>query len=340
MSFDFSAVFSSAPFVIAAVLAVQWVVDTVFPFDAGKARPLLWQMAERGVLVFAGLLNNGGKGAVTQLLRGIVLLLFLLAGGFILGGVWSFVTALLMFAQGAVLFVCFYICLGFTRLHKIHSHLLERLGETPPERAEIVRLFACLGIPVPRISKEMSPYIKAAAVSAGYYMNILLTGPLFWFWLAGLYGMFSYVLVMAALIVLPRQGDSLFTLPLRLAAQLMDLLPGLITAALLYVAAFAAFRVPPRAALADLRQDPLPLLTNGLLAVTAVMASAAGVILGETAPHWYIGTKAAETVLGEEAADAEGVAQPEALRAALRLAAVFHLLLLIAAAAFSIKFAV
>ncbi|MBL1148425.1 MAG: hypothetical protein D8M28_12090, partial [Proteobacteria bacterium] len=78
----------------------------------------------------------------------------------------------------------------------------------------------------------------------------------------------------------------------------------------------------------------------GLLAVTAVMASAAGVILGETAPHWYIGVKAAETVLGEEAADAEGIAQPEALRAALRLAAVLHLLLLIAAAAFSIKFAV
>lgn len=340
MSFDFSAMFSSAPFVVAAVLAVQWVIETVFPFDAVKARPLLWRIAARGATVFAGLLNNGGKGAVTQLLRGTVLLLALLAGGFILGGVWSFVTALLMFAQGAVLFVCFYICLGFTRLYKIHSRILQRVGETPPERAEIVRLFACLGLPVPRISKEMSPYIKAGTVSAGYYMNVLLTGPLFWFWLAGLYGMFSYVLVMAALIVLPRQGDSLFLLPLRLAAQLMDLLPGLITAALLYVAALAAFRAPPRAALADLRQDPIPLLTNGLLAVTAVMASATGVILGETTPHWYIGTKPAETILGEEAADAEGVARPEVLQASLRLAAVFYLSVLAAAMLLSIKFAV
>jgi hypothetical protein len=338
VSFDFSAMISSAPFVIAAVLALQWVVETVLPVNPAKIRPLLWRMVARGVTLLAGFLNNGGTGTVTQLLRGTVLLLFLLAGGFVLGGAGAFVMALLMFAQGAVLFVCFYICTGFARPYKIHGRLLELVAETPPERAEIVRLFAQLGIPVPRMSKEMSPYIKAAAVSAGYHINTLLTGVLFWFWLGGLHGMFTYVLVMAALIALPARSDSLFTLPLRLTAQLMDALPGLITAALLYAVA-VLLRRPPAAALADLRQDPLPLLTNGLLAVTAVVAAVGGVILGETPPHWYIGAKAAETVLGEEAAAAEGTAQPEALQAVQRLAAVFYLLLPAALVLFSIKFA-
>lgn len=338
MSFDLSAMLSSAPFIIAAALVLQWVIETILPANPAKTRPLLWRAAERTVLIVAGLLNNGGTGAVTQLLRGTLLLLFLLAGGFVLGGVMSFVTALLMFAQAGLLFLCFYVCLGFTRVYKTHRRILELVGETPPERAEIVRIFANLGIPVPRISKQMSPYIKAAATSAGYYMNVLLTGPLFWFWLAGLYGMFAYVLVMTALIALPQRGDSLFTLPLRLAAQVMDLLPGLLTAVLLYAAAML-LRRPPLAALADLRQDPLPLLTNGLLAVTAVVASVAGVILGETQPHWYLGAKAAETVLGEEAADAEGMAEPQALRPVLRLGAVFYVLLAATALLFSIKYA-
>jgi len=340
MGIDFSAMTASAPFIVFAALLVQLLVDTALPFAPTKTRPLLWRWAERAVLVMAVLLNNGGQGAVTQLLRGIVLLLALLAGGFVLGGLLSFAMVLLMFLQGLLLFICFYTCLGFLRPYKMHRHILKLVGETPPERAEIVAIFANLGIPVPRISKPMSPYIKAATVSAGYYMNVLLTGPLFWFWLGGLYGLFSYVLVMTAVIVLPHRSDSLFTLPLRLAAQLMDLLPGLITAVLLYAVAVPVFRTPPMVALMDLRQDPLPLLSNGLLAVTAVMASVAGVILGETAPHWYIGAKAAETVLGEEAADAEGVAAPESLQAALRFAAFFCATALIAALAFSIKFTI
>lgn len=338
MAFDVSAIWSSPAFVFAAVLAVQGLVETVLPLNVAKPRPLLWRAAENAAAFLADFFNHGGKGAATQLLRGTVLLLFVLAGGFVLGGIGSFVTALLMFAQGAVLFAAFYLCLGFARIYKIQRRLLQLLAETPPERAEIVGIFAHLGIPVPRISKEMSPYIKAAVTGTGYYLTLLTVGPLLWYGLAGFYGLFTYVLVMAALIAVPRRDDSLFTLPLRLTAQLMDLLPGLVTAALLYLAALL-MRRPVAAAAGDLRQDPLPLLSNGLLAVTAVVAAAAGVILGETPPHWYLGAKAAETVLGEEAADAEGRATPAALRAVLNLAAGFCLLLGAAALLFSIKYA-
>ncbi|TVQ84039.1 MAG: hypothetical protein EA357_04130 [Micavibrio sp.] len=323
-----------------AVFAVQFLADLVFPLNAKTARPFLWLFAGDLAENFSGRMNDGKTpaGTFAATMRGMLCLILFLCIAVALGATVKFISSIMFFAQPAILFICLYICVGFFRPLRILKHLQKLLAEQPPERAQITGIFAALHLPVPPISKPMAPYAQAGVAMAAYHLNILLVAPLFWFFVYDLYGMFAYVLVMAATVTMPVRADNaFFGHPLRIAARLLDIVPAFLTALLLIPASLAVRGARPDRLPGIVSRNPIAVLSSGLQLLAAVMAAATGAVLSGIAPHWYAdGDMASGLDGGSGSGDAAAQKQ---LQAARRIAAVFFVLIAGLAVLFSMKFA-
>lgn len=306
-------------------LCVQAFVDLVLPYNPSKTRPIFWRLAVMLAEFFETKLDRERRSMVTRSLRGAFFLGFLLALGFGLGWAADFIVSILPVLEDGVVFVSFCFCLGFVKYVKTHTRIWRLVQETPPERAVIVRLFQDVFLPVPRISKEMAPYLRGGVISVGYHMTALLIGPLFWFFVLGYGGMFSYCLIMAAAMTVTRKEDFDFGWSVRMTARILDLLPGYLTAILLFMASWATIGTKPILALKSLFRHFPATLSHGILVVQSVMAGAVGGVLGGWPQHWYIDKDVTDLWLGGKEDSAR--LRFTQLRAAIRMSVIAYFIL-------------
>ncbi len=298
-------------FILLFAILVRGFIDLIF-----TSLPLLWVIGKKLSNFLENKLNRIRRSMATRSLRGGLFLVFLILCAVTLGMIVEFLQGTPYFPD-VVTFISFYICISFVSPIKLHYKIYKLLENTKDNRDKIIDILQSVGMPISRVARNKEVFVRLSIVSVGYSLNRFVVAPIIWFMLLGFSGMFFYVLVMSSAIALPRNENFDFGWSSRMTARLLDIIPSMVTALILFVSSWSSFGARPSSVIRSVKKDVKNTAGYGILLIQSVISGAVGCVLGGMSYHWYIDKHIGELWLGQSDDSAKG--KRHQLRSAIRL---------------------